>query len=529
MIDEHKQNLSQFGTIFNDILSRRLPDSDLLQHGQDVKQLAADWAQTNVRVLASGVDNDDEIRRGCSELGLSPIFVDALLSSYDGVTDRCAALSSDVPFAREERFTQRVKDVAATVMLGGKPILCPFTGKRALVRDTIDFHTFLHRHDDRVCIVLPDWRVDQCASDRCWFFPEQDLILISVPAFDGRIALTRTAARVVANYERVLAYLADPNRLVMVSEDAMSHIGHYIWNIVSGWSPLYSLVQSDRIDILTSYPNWQIFGGVTELHPEHAARAGLVTRPNSQEELYDLMLNRRAISLIMLDRYIMADAAERIIGLSRRRCSDEFRTGVCDLRRNSFPLVMLTIRTGNRAWVEQQEGFASLIEELACHYPRLGIVLDGINNGMAQVATHRLMSLDDEQAIAASIIRACPTSNIYNSIGCQPHESIVLADAIDAFVAPIGAGLSKTRWVANKPGVGFSNKTFMQPGNYDGYLYSRFRDDQVPMRYVDWAEIDDVEDSRHGEKSRANFSMSWRAPLRELTLLLETQLVLAAQ
>ncbi len=110
---------------------------------------------------------------------------------------------------------------------------------------------------------------------------------------------------------------------------------------------------------------------------------------------------------------------------------------------------------------------------------------------------------------------------MYDAIGCLPQESIVLAEAIDAFLAPIGAGLAKTRWIANKPGVGFSNTTFMQPGNYDGFLYGRFRDDIVPMRYVSQAEAQDVEAMRHGEPSRANFSMSWQSPLRETRTLLQ--------
>ncbi len=140
---------------------------------------------------------------------------------------------------------------------------------------------------------------------------------------------------------------------------------------------------------------------------------------------------------------------------------------------------------------------------------------------MEQLATHGLMSLDDEQTIVASIIEACPNVRCYNAIGCLPHESIILAGMIDAFVAPIGAGLAKTRWIANKPGVGYSNTTFLQPGNYDGFLYDRFRDDLVPMRYVDQAEVQDVEEAHHGEKSRANFTMPWHAPFRELTALLQ--------
>lgn len=512
--------VNSFGNAFTDFLTNGKITAILPEFGRDLHEVATEWVHSNVQMLVSGVDSAEAIQDACAAIELSPVFLDAFLSSHDGVSERCAVLSPDVEFMQDPRLSRRLKDVAAALQLGGKPVLCPFTGKRALVRDSLDLHTFLYRHGRHACIMLPDWRIDQCASDRCWYFIEHNLILSSVPGLDGRAALVRTAARVMSNHELVSVYLADSSRPLMVSEDAMSHIGHYTWNITSGWSRLYSLVQPERIEVLTSYLGWQIFGGVTELYPEQAARVGCIVRPDSEEDLYDLVLQRRALSLVLLDDYITAEAAQCIINLSGQRCSSQFHAGIIELRRSSYPLIMLTIRTENRAWIEQQEGYASLINKLALTYPRLGIILDGINSGMVQIASHGLMSLKDEQVIAANIVEDCPTVRIYNSLGCQPHESVVLAEAIDAFLAPIGAGLTKTRWIANKPGVAFSNQTFMQPGNCD--LYDRFRDGLTPTRYVDVANLTDVEDSRHGEKSRANFSMPWQAAYESLRALLLT-------
>lgn len=516
------QHLKHFGDCFAGVLMDGGFAEEFHSSGQDLRQLAADWADASVRMLVSGVDGDTEIRQACAAAGLSPSFVDAVLSGYDGASERCAALSADTALAHDPRLTRRVADVAAAVLLGGKPILCPFTGERALARDSIDLHTFLHRCGRRACIVLPDWRISQYASDRAWFFPDGNLLLVSIPHFDARAPLVQTAARVMANHGRVTAYLADPRRLLMVSEDSMSHIGHHIWNVIPGWAMLFSLAPPERIDIITSYRTWQIFGGVTELYPDQAARAGSVVRPESQDEVYELMLERRATSLVLVDGYTTAEAAARVVGWSRRHCESAFLAEVAALRKAAFPLLMVTIRTENRAWVGQEDGLACLINELARDYPRLGVIFDGLNGGMEQLASHALMSLADEQAIAMAIMAACPNVRFHNALGCLPHESIILAEAIDAFLAPVGAGLAKTRWIANKPGVAFSNQSFLRPGSNDGFLYDRFRDGLVPMRYVDQAEVQDVEDARHGEKSRANFVMSWRAPLRELTALLRT-------
>ena len=515
------RQLQNFGTCFTEMLINGFVKTRFDCENTSIFQIADAWVHQRVRVLVRGVDQDDEIRHACAALNLSPLFVETVISSYDGASDRCAALSPDVAFAQDGRLSRRVRDVAAALILGGKPILCPFSGMRAVVRDSLNLHTFLHRHDQQACIILPDWRIDQCASDRCWYFPSGNLILVSVSDFDGRIALIRTAARVMANHERVTAYLSTSDRSLMVSEDANGHIGHYIWNVVSGWSRLFSIVDPEYIDTLASYSGWQVFGGVTELYPDHAARAGSVVRPDSEEALYDLILERKAVSLVLLDGHVTASTAERIAEWSQQHCSSLFLAEVERLRQLASPLIMVTLRTENRAWIEQQDGHINIIQELALDYPKVGIIIDGLNAGMAQVGSHGWMSLDDEQAIADAIIHACPDVRIYNALGCLPQESIVLAQMIDVFLAPIGAGLAKTRWVANKPGVGFSNTEFLEPGNYQGFLYDHFRDSPVPMRYVGQAEVQNVGDARHGETWRSNFSMCWRAPLRELKALLQ--------
>ncbi len=79
--------------------------------------------------------------------------------------------------------------------------------------------------------------------------------------------------------------------------------------------------------------------------------------------------------------------------------------------------------------------------------------------------------------------------------------------------------MAKYRWITNKPGVAYSNEKCLSPGDPDGHLYERFREDLVPMEYVDIADVTDVE-VRHGERFRANFSMDWQAPHRKIASLL---------
>ncbi len=515
MSDGHRR----FNKALIDGLQGRQTNGPALDGSMD--DLARSWASRSIRYLCVGVDSHADIRQAAADLELAPAFIDAILAGFDGASHAVNALLPGLVFMAKD-LPARVKDVCATVSLKAKPLLCPFSGVLALSRHTVDNHAFLHRARDRACVVLPDRRVEQAAGDRCWFFPQHGLVLSSTPGFDGREPLVRMAARVVGNPHRFARHLSAPASEVMVSEDAMSHIGHYVWNIVSGWTPLFANVSPGQIDILTSFPGWNIFGGVTALHPEQAFRTGRVLRPASEAGLFDTMLDRHALSLTLVGRYVTEDTAARIVEWSRAHCPDGFEAEANHLRAASRPLLMMTVRTGNRAWVEQEQGYIQIINALSARYPKLGIVIDGLNAGMEQ-AGHSPMSLDEENRIAEAIIAACPGIRFKNSIGCLPQESVVLAETVDAFVAPIGAGLAKTRWIANKPGVGFSNQTFMTPGNYDGYLYDNFREGQQPgaMRYIAAGHVTDRDVPPGAESGRSNFSIPWQPIYQQLAELLD--------
>jgi len=483
--------------------------------------VARHWVQRNVRVVRLGSDDEASLallRAG----GISPAFLQAAAQGRDGVGDACFALSPDVPFASNPTVSLRVKEVAATVLLGGKPILCPFTGDRDLARDTINLHTFLHRKSGRSCIIFSDPDITLAPSDSAWFFPDLGILLTFGWNMRPEAELATTLQRVLDNREAVEAYLASPERTVMVSEEGMGHIGHYVWNVVSGWRRLFDLVGAERIGVLTSYRDKHFFGGVAELYADEIRPIPHVLRIGGPEDAFAAMLEHRSLSLALRDQTVTEDLARRVLAWCQRHVSSEFLHALASIRRATDPLVMITIRCENRAWIEQESGFIHIINRLAAEHPQLGVVIDGLNAPPPGTATFAPMSIEEEQALAERIAAACPTVQIVNAIGCTPAESVLWCSVIDAFAAPIGAGLAKSRWIANKPGVGFSNRTFLEDGHFEGYLYSHFREAPSAMLYVAREDVLDVDEGHHGMAGRTNFSMDWHAPLAKLRTLLST-------
>ncbi len=506
-----RQNVEQFGRFVEALIqsgdtSRPLPDARFTS-----ATLAMYWVRTGIRTLTLEKDNR-HIMPELTELGFAAAFLDAAWKGPERVAQVCAALSTDVSFATDTSMSPRLFDVASTILLRAKPMLCPFTGTRGLTRDSIDLYVYRYVHDGRVCLALADNTAARAASDSAWFLPERRVLLAARSWVGLHRTLARALDRAFSNHQEVVRYLTDEDeRPVMVTDIYVGHLGHYIWNSISGWSGLFDRVPSEKIDLIATHRNSQIFGGVKELYPDHHARVGELIEIDGEYEAYRIMLDRGALALTLGDRHITQDLAERVINWCRGRCSAEFLSLVADARSACKPLLLVTIRLENRAWVEQECGLPHILNRLVTDFPGLGVVLDGLNSDIAFLDTHAFMSLDEEQRVARHIIESCPDVLIHNSIGCLPTESIVWCDAVDAFLAPIGAGMAKYRWITNKPGVAYSNETCLATNSYDGRLYERHRDDVVPMEYVAREAVTDVEGERHGLRFRANFSMEWEA------------------
>lgn len=432
-------------------------------------------------------------------------------------------LFGELSVSNEPNLSPRLFDVVSSAVLRGKPILCPFTGERALVRDLLDLYVYLYRNMKRLCVIVQEDTAAFAAGDRAWYFPRERVLIAHSRWHSIHQTLARALIRTYDNWQEVLGYLLKPDRPLMVCDAFVGHLGHYIWNVVSGWSRLFKLAPAQNFDIVASHRNLQIFGGVKELYPEQLLHVGAFAEIDDEQQGYRVMLDRGALALTLLDRHVTSDLATRIIKWCRNKSSPEFLDRVAAARERCNPLLLVTIRQENRAWIEQESGLPQIINRLALEFPKLGVVIDGLNAGIHSLDTHAYMSLDNELQLARQIADKCPNVGIYNTVGCTPNEGIVWCDTVDAFLAPVGAGMAKYRWITNKPGVAFSNETCLTPGNYDGTLYERHRDSLVPMEYVDRDAVRDVEQERHGLRFRANFSMSWEAAYRKIHQLLERQ------
>lgn len=329
-------------------------------------------------------------------------------------------------------------------------------------------------------------------------------------------------ARAASNYRGIAAHARQNLRSesITVADRPVNHLGHYLWNCLSAWQTLHQSGLAPEANHLVSWSTGDYFGNPFTLFPELRAGAGNTQRIKSLEDAVEHIHQFGAFWLPMYDRYIRHELAERVIGHCESVADQAFLDEARQLGSRGGPVILLTIRTGNRAWTSQQDGYRQLIAELVRIYPTAAFVLDGMNASHSDSSTHRFMDTNAELKVAEEIMAGLDTkTRILNTIGMPIAHSIVACKLIDAFVAPWGTAMTKYKWVCNKPGVAFGGQA-EGPAEVGVRVFDRFRDDMVPAVDIPRENISDAGPGNLNEPLRRNFDMRWEVALQALVSLL---------
>jgi tetratricopeptide (TPR) repeat protein len=369
-------------------------------------------------------------------------------------------------------------------------------------------------------------------SERCClYFPRLELIIelynLRTPEYPETETIDALKAYSVVNAKQLTAYLQQqqPSAKVVVVGD-IDNIAHHLWNEISGIENLIatdSLSKIDRFLVVNS----EFFGNLDELFPIPAEK---ITRLKREEVAAGIFQNNY-LAFRLGNLSIQQNSVDRIERLAADKCPSQLHQTITTARQ-CFPLLWITIRLGNRTWVNQVEGTAEIINALARDFPQLGIVFDGFNT--ADTRGKSLTSEAEKGIIARetetvkeiqSLIT--PELKIYNTIGRSMMESVLWSKEIDLYLAPWGAGLTKVAAMANKPGVIHTNKTVLNLVFSKKYWWAVGNQDKadVPV-FIPESAIFEVSDNvkRMGVWDRRttlnNYNCDWQIMYQELLQLI---------
>lgn len=269
-------------------------------------------------------------------------------------------------------------------------------------------------------------------------------------------------------------------------ESTIPHIGHYIWNGLSSWAHVFPHISHN---VVCAYDHRCIaFGGLRSIYSRELEHSQILEF-SGYGNLMVKCLEQNLLPVNCRGSFVSKSFSERVVAYATHVSSSVFREEVLEHLSTSSLLVSFGIRTGNRSWVGQVEGIVEIIEFLIENYPTLSILLDGLNCDGLKGWTTSSMDISEELAIASIIQeKVGDRCKIFNLINQSLADNIFALCNSHFFVAPMGAGLAKMRWICNLPGVIHSNPYFLDPSFFHSRLYDAYMDEPTPSLYLDPSE-----------------------------------------
>lgn len=290
-----------------------------------------------------------------------------------------------------------------------------------------------------------------------------------------------TYARDVREYLK-----SDLPRLLTSIVGFRKNLGHFFWQELNG---IYYLEKNQILDkvncfAVADYEPMEIRTVIPEL-PE----AKILRMPGlSYAERFQFLLKNNCFCFRVADHFMTEEYVSRIYNVATNKCSENFLKMLAELRekRETLPLLWLNVRSHNKSWVSQVEGYANIINKLTESFPNLGIVFDG---------------WIDCNEVVENILKQVKTElKVYNTLGCPLHESIVWANHIDAYIGVVGSGLVITSWLSKKPGVAYGDRGHL----FQSCFWSKVKEDAIAPLFLKPQEITQIDNGVY-----SNYEINW--------------------
>jgi len=365
----------------------------------------------------------------------------------------------DGNFGREHAFQQTI------VETGYIYSICPVSGR--ILRSNQSFYIdawipmFVYRFESSEIFYLKCGHVH--GAKMSLYFPRWELIIVLPTTYrswgsyweEEDNFINRLKGYLVSYWKPVKAYLLNRDRKKVAAVlGTVQNLGHDIWNFLTGIHYLNENQLLSKIDTFLVGPHEHIHVG--DVFPEIPLEK--IVKFNSDTwSLFTYLVDNNCVAVLVTDFQIRDKLASKIYSGAIRRCSQDFLEKI-EIAKQHFPLVWIETRLHKRVWLSQVEGIANIIKALHSDFPQMGVVFAGWSR-IENDYSYADAAIASEKATEAEILALLPLDlPAYSTIGNPIFESIVWTHAADLHVSPMGSGMALTLWIANKPGVFYSNK-----------------------------------------------------------------------
>lgn len=268
----------------------------------------------------------------------------------------------------------------------------------------------------------------------------------------------RLKLALVCNWRAALNSITSKENRLAYHVGFAENLAHNLRDDLSGLQSLIDLGLANNIEKIFVGPNL-FYGKIEEIFPELPAdKIEYIKFPKNFDYIRKRYFDGCYLPAKVVGTFVTRSICDKVLKWADRKCEVSFLNELRDKANNLNPLLGVTIRTRSRSWENQEDGLCRLITELSRKHPRLGVVFDGVND----VADEDL--IEEERLLVQRIVERLEGcgATLIDTIGVPIEQSLAWATAIDAYLAPHGAGMTKHHWLAGKPGVVHSNEKILQ-------------------------------------------------------------------
>ncbi|MEB3190842.1 MAG: hypothetical protein VKL42_10915 [Snowella sp.] len=403
-------------------------------------------------------------------------------------------------------------------------LVCPFTRRKLATQQSfwVTPDIIFYRFKSKNSFYLITTHINTGFKKGALYFPDFNLLIKADDPQWGVLpaVIPRFQALMVAYYHEVIFYLnnCDPKKLAVCLGD--DNFAHHIFNELSG---LYRLEKSHLLNqIETFFVLRETLGKIEnifpQISPQKIERIAIINNTKMEKEEVYIQIFRETLKnnhfcLHVGDCYISNTLAQRIYQLAiKSENGSNLPNQIQTIKKLHYPLLWISIRVDNRTWIEQENGFANLIDALAEKFPNLGVVFDGFSyqeDTLFSRTINELQIIEKQNDIVKNIHQRLQSDvAIYNTVGCSLYESIIWANSIDFYLAHHGTIQHKVGWLANKPGIVHSNtKTLKSSHHYiENAREKGIKPIYIHPRYVQDVQLN-ISDPRN---NLDNYQVDWQ-------------------
>lgn len=362
--------------------------------------------------------------------------------SLDVIKENLAQLIAE---CRDEKFAVNLLEAAVT---NNFSLMSPFSAGRAYCNESYEVEnelTCLRFTDGDRCFFL----IQYVSSADGLYFPEENILVCL--AHLKQIHITRLQNKLIKLFPRVVGYAKSINGFFGVIA-SHSRPGHFYYDI---WPVLTEI--SQRPDIYEKIPHLimrkdQDFNDMTLLFENSPP---LILDSDQIDEI-SLNKNKWFVHIGTNRQHHLHnfyyETMDRCLVDKVINSPSDVALGKANQVEGCYPLVWIGVEGQKRCWLEQVEGYAYILNQLATRYPKLGVVIDGWTLPFTPLKTS-LKEVNKDIQVAEKIINALnPAIKPILLIGENSNTKIFVGNKVDFFICNFATGSLHISRILGKPG-----------------------------------------------------------------------------